>query len=302
MNKKIIDKMTSLSITLALTAGLTLPACGKKSNDYVQMDEVFYDQNVEGIDDTFEQKISDSSFQISNIIKLEEFINELKKLREIDFNKVSIQNLSIRQADVENIDIEEIETRYKKYEQLKEEKISETDYGKQEQLYNITKQLYEDYIKLNSYINYYGNKTIYSFGKNLYKAIILDVGNFNGNETNVTALINIYRGSSEMEGNSAYYESDDGYEVSIDIDKKSKLYSVIGKVSEYADSQEQKEFHIILEYDENKIKELEDTLNLYKECIYTEYRIDDKMFIIIPTKSKIKSGKTEVPKTYIKAK
>lgn len=296
MNKKILDKITSLGITLALSSSIGLAACAKKENNYIPMSEVFYDENSDGIDDAFEQKVTDSNIQIENITNLEKSIELIRKLKEINFENISNKEyVNITKEDVDNLNIDAIEEKYAEYKTITNEKIDETDYQKQEQLYEITKDLYESYIILNTYINNNGYKTIHNFGMDLYKAIILDTANFSGNETNVVAIIEQYQGSGSETLNRTTYTSDSGYQAYLDINPKSKLYSLIGKVSEYQEYSDIKDFHIVLKYDEKTIKEIEETLDFYKECIYTDYEIKDNSFLFFKKPEEIISKKTKVP-------
>lgn len=296
MNKKILDKITSIGITLALSSSIGLSACAKKENNYIPMNEIFYDENTDGIDDTFEQKITDSTVQIQNITKLEKSIKLIKQLKNINYKDVSNNEfINITKEDIDNLNIDEIENLYEDYQKITEEIIKETDYHNQEKLYSITKKLYESYIKLNTYINNYGYNNIYNFGTDLYKAIILDTANFDGNETNVSALIGQYQGSGSDNSNRATYTSDSGYQAVLDINPKSKLYSLIGKVSQFEEYSDIEDFHLALKYDEKTIEELEETLDFYKECIYTNYEIKDKSFLFLKEPEEIDSKETNVP-------
>lgn len=295
MNKKILDKITSIGITFALSSTLGLAACAKKSNNYIPMTEVFSDENTDGIDDAFEQKTTNSENQIEKIEKLEKSIELIKKIKDIDFKDIYNNTvINITKEEVDKIDLDEIERQYKEYQTLSKEKISNTDYQKQERLFIAKKELYKSYALLNTQINNYGYTTLYEFGKNLYKTIILDTANLNGNETNVTALINQYKGGGEYAHN-ATYTSDSGYQTVIDIDPNSKLFLLIEKVSEYEDYKEVSDFHIELAYDEMTVKKIEETLNLYKECIYTKYEINDKSFLFLKEPEEIISKETKVP-------
>lgn len=216
----------------------------------------------------------------------------LEKMKEL---KLLIDESNTKKEDVDNLNIDAIEEKYAEYKTITNEKIDETDYQKQEQLYEITKDLYESYIILNTYINNNGYKTIHNFGMDLYKAIILDTANFSGNETNVVAIIEQYQGSGSETLNRTTYTSDSGYQAYLDINPKSKLYSLIGKVSEYQEYSDIKDFHIVLKYDEKTIKEIEETLDFYKECIYTDYEIKDKSFLFFKNPEEIISKKTKVP-------
>lgn len=295
MNKKVIDKITSLGITLALSTSLGLAACSKKGNNYIPMNEIFYDENNEGIDDSFEQKVTDSNNQIENITKLEKSIELIKEIKKINFKEIYENDyIHITKEDLDNLNIDEIEKIYEEYQNITNEKIDQNDYQKQEKLYDIKKELYESYIKLNTYINNYGYNNIYNFGMDLYKSIILDTANLNGNETNVTALINQYKGGEEYAHNATYI-GDNGYQAVIDINQNSKLYSLIGKVSEYEEFKEIKDFNIVLKYDEQTIKEIEETLDFYKECIYTDYEIKNNNFLFVKNPEEIISKETKVP-------
>lgn len=296
MKNNIIDKVTSLGITLALGSAIGLSACGKKENNYIPMTEIFYDENADGIDETFEQQITDSNVQIENIIKLEDSIELIKKLHEIDFkNFANSEYINITKQDIDNLNIDEIEKMYEEYQSLSNEKIDKTDYQKQEQLYNLSIDLYDSYIKLNTFINNNGYSIIHDFGMDLYKAIIIDAANFSGNETNVIAIINQYQGSGSENSNKATYTSDKGYQVEIGIDKKSKLYSLIGKVSEYQGYNDNNDTHIVIRYDENNIEEIEEVLAFYKECIYTNYEVKENYFTFVKEPEILVSKKTNVP-------
>lgn len=290
---KVIDKVTSIGITLALSTSLGLSACAKKQNNYIPMSEVFYDRNNEGIDDTFQQKITESSIQIEKITKLERCIDLIKKIRAIDFNdEDKTEMISITKEEVDNINLDIVESVYEEYQIMTDSRFKLTDSHKQKQLKNMKKDLYNYYIVLNTYINNYGYNTIYDFGMDLYKSIILDTSHINGNETNIEATVNNYMGGGSPDKHIARSKKSDE---TIRIESNSKLYNLIGKVSEYKEYEKLKDFHIIIIYDEKLIEELKDVIDFYKECIYTKYEVENNSFLFLQEPDTIVSKETKVP-------
>lgn len=295
MKKTIIDKITSIGISLALSTSLGLAACSKKPNNYIPMSEIFYDENTVGIDDEFEHRITDSSIQIEKITKLERSIDLLKKIKKIKFeDSDKPEMLSISKDDVDNINLDIVESMYEEYEIMTNGPIKKLDSHKQEQLQKMKIELYKYYIKLNSYINNYGYNTIYTFGMDLYKSIILATTNTNGNETNTSATINNYVGSGSDYKNIAHMRNN-GEPKQTEIKRGSKLYDLIGNVSNHEEYKKLKDFHIVIVYDKKKIKEMEDIINFYKECIYTRYEVDNNSFLLFDEPDTIVSKETTVP-------
>lgn len=291
---KIIDKVTSIGITLALSTTLGLSACAKKQNNYIPMSEVFYDENNEGIDDIFEKRISDSYEKIQDIQKIERSIDLVKKLNEMDFKDVPEINLNISEDEIYFINLDIVESIYEEYQIMTDGKIELTDSHKLEQLQNMKEELYKYYVMLNMYINKYGYSAISRFGKGLYKAIILDTADLCGSEKNVEAKVDISSDKEYHQHTATYRLSEDNFK-QFDINSNSNLCTLIRTVGEFENHETPKDSDVYSEYNEEEIEKMEDAIELIKECIYTNYELKHHEFLFAKENDELVSGKINVP-------
>ena len=288
MKKFSIDKLKSLGIVVALAGGLVLPGCAKTDN-YILIEESFYDSNSEGTDDVFEERAFNSTERINRLAYLENCINAIKAINKIDFSDVTADDLINSKYEKSGFSLIDSKERYRKYLELEKN-------GNSDELFDLKVRLRKDFQLLNMYIMENADNDLYDFGTGLYKAIILDTADLEGSENNVKARVDILDAEKRTYG-LAEYTSDDGFYTSIKIADKSLLYKLVGETSKYdPDNKKEEEFHIY-EIDEKKFSDIEDTLKLYKECIYSEFVLENDFGV-----ETLNSRNTNVPISYVKAK
>lgn len=257
-----------LSLLLSGTLAFTLVGCNSRKPRYIPFNEIFYDVDSDGIDDAFENRISDSSEQIQNMIILEKDISLIHRLLEIDFDDIDeVYSISDLMNDSQNItldDLEQIESKINLYNETGS--------------LNLKKDLYRDLLLLINYVQYRGNTTMYNFGNRLYDSIILDAGNFVGDEDNIYALVDEFHGGSMSTRDYARYNNGDD-EMSIKIDDGSQLYKLIAETGRYQNYRELPyQYDLYISYDSSINKEileiiskLEDSIAIFKEAMVTDY-------------------------------
>ena len=285
-NMKINKRLLSILVSGATV--FTLAGCPRyQKEEYVPMREIFHDDNNEGYDDAFEHIVSDSLVQIEDIEKLEKSIDILRQLLEIDFFNIyydfpeddmlnNIDGFSLHDLDV-------LEDEITVYNTMSSDSNFASKEEKEHTL-NIRKSaLYRKLVILRNYLDYHADYTLYHFGQKLYDLILLSTGGYNGNEKNMTAIIDGYNGSSVQPQNMATY-SNDGNKETIEIIEGSLMYKLVGEVDEYSESEKlpaKTVYYTSYTEDEKKellkrLTEYEDTLTLYKKAIATRYEIKPK--------------------------
>lgn len=280
-------KVFGAAITLAATI-VPVSGCAKKGENYIPTSEIFYDDNNTGIDDTFENSVPNSDEEISNVTKLETYLDLGKQLYEIISNMNSQMfdsedrasaTSELSYGDIENIDITEIQNLINEYNEIttdengKEIRISALSPAEREKLYLIIKELYQNYVLINTYIIDNGYSDLAIYGLDLSKAILIDTAKYEGNAEDVEVWIDVYKGSNEYQ-NYYSYQNEQGFNDIITFNQN-EIYDLVktaieceSKAEEQAENTE-----LIFEYDEKTYEDLENILNQYKECIYASYEI-----------------------------
>lgn len=279
---KVFGTAFVLAATIAPVSG-----CAKKGENYIPTSEIFYDDNNTGIDDTFENSVPNSDEEISNVTKLETYLDLGKQLYEIISNMNSqIFNSEDRTSatsglsyeDIENINVDEILNLIDEYNEIttdengKEIRISALSPDEREKLYLIIKELYQNYVLINTYIIDNGYSDLAIYGLDLSKAILIDTAKYEGNAEDVEVWIDVTKGNDHY--NYYSYQNEQGFNDIIEI-YQNEIYDLVktaieceSKAEEQAENTE-----LIFEYDEKTYEDLENILNQYKECIYASYEI-----------------------------
>ena len=287
----IITNLKVFALSIALAGSVTLPGCGKKP-EYVPMNEIFYDADNTGIDDTFEDKVPDGEEEISNVIELETYLDLgrqiydiISKLPSNFFDGGDRHNIisALSYDDIENIDINKVQSLIIEYNSITTDengnniRINNLSPADRERLYLITRELYENFVLINTYINNNGYSDLEAFGLNLSKAIFLDTTGYAGTTADIEVRIGQYVGSGDTE-NYFLYNNPEGYTDKTGIYDHDliKLINVVLDCRE--ESQETTDHILCLEYDRRTYDELEEYIALYKEYMYGNYEITEDIF------------------------
>lgn len=292
VNKKLLSLLVSGSLVLSLGS------CNSKKYNYLPMSEIFYDENVDGLDDFFEDRISDSNRQITDITTLERSLNCILNLASIDYSTSRVtysRDYVVEHLyDIDSDKLDEIEADYSSYQSLLQgsSNMSEDEIG--ESIIPLRDKLYEDYVLLLNFVNHQGRTICYQFGNRLYDSIILSAGGYEGNEHNVEAKVDIYQSTEEPLGIASYHNGD--VQDTTFIPLNSTLYNLIMAVGEYQDYKTLPEtFDLYIRVDDlsqeqlNYIKSLYSTINYYKQAMATSYEMRPKKEFIF-----FDSGKMEI--------
>lgn len=157
LNKNTVEKVLRTSFALMIGGSLigTATGCAKEEKETKTLEELFYDDNNEGLDDYFENNVINSEDCISGIINFEKKVTFLKEFNSflknpnlnIDFiTKLEKQSLS------EDINIDDINITIKNFEMVKNFFNSDECKGisaTKDQMYNIINDLYKQFLLIN---------------------------------------------------------------------------------------------------------------------------------------------------------
>ena len=285
-NIKISNKL--LSLLLSGTLAFSLVGCRGKKSEYIPFNEIFYDANVEGIDDAFEERISNSQEQINDVEVLEKTMALIHELVDIDYRDVkgvyTYPYLVEKSSNLSLDDLNQIEENLNAYKELKEGTSFWNKNNNSDEMNELRSELYGSLLLLINYVRYHGNTTLYNFGRALYDSIILDAGHYDGDESNVSASLHNYEGASVPYSNDAvYYNSKTNTHIVIKIEEGSPFFELVKATSKYQDFEEYPdEYPVAIAYskkDKGKIleelKPLEKSLAKFKELMCVKYRIEE---------------------------
>lgn len=278
-NLNVNQKLLSALLTGALS--LSLVGCGHPKKEYVSFQDIFYDENVEGVDDTFEGQITDSNLQIANIEKLEKSMELIPQLMEIDYRDVEVtlskEEVSQNYQDVSMEQLDNIEEQINSYYTMIKGSNSMME---DPDIIQLKSELYHQLIYLINYVRYSGKTTLFHFGNRLYDSIFLETSSYAGGERNVEARVGVSKGSSVPPLNYVSYSYGEENEL-VEIPVNSQYYYLVSEVGSYQDYQELPEtMDLYIRYDSDidadvleMIKQYQETLNLYKESMVTSYEL-----------------------------
>lgn len=269
--KKILSLLVSGSLSFSLMG------CRALGSNYIPMDEMFYDENDEGLDDVFESKITDSDVKIDNICRLERSILLIRQLLLIDYKDVIPPVMGFDYENVTDEDIDKIEEELFDYLSLKCSKNGDSQEQKSELLAK-KRLLYERLILLINYVKYRGSYDLYQFGRGLYSSVILDTLGYDGNEKNVAAVVSDIIGI----GNVSSYSYGDIFKV-LKIPYDSQMYDLVFETLRYEGNMKlPSDYQSSYTYVDSDKKELlklldqfDDTIQVYKESMVTQYKVKE---------------------------
>lgn len=128
-----------------------------------KIDELFLDDNNEGIDDTYEREVEDSLGKLENISRIEKYIELSERLNKLGFDQYETIGGSSNKGidDIDDIDIHQLEALVEKYEKEK----SFEDYKELIPYNNV----------INDYLYNNGCELIGGFCQDIAKSIVIDV-------------------------------------------------------------------------------------------------------------------------------
>lgn len=298
INKKLLSLLVSGSLALSLGS------CTNKKYDYLPMSDIFYDENVDGLDDFFETRISDSDRQISDLTTLERSIACIKNLSNIDFSDTDItfskEYVVNHLHDINDKKLDEIEADYHAYESLLQGSSEMSEDLREDSIRSLKDSLYEDLILLLNHVNVKGRTICYQFGNRLYDSIILSTMGYSGNEDNVEA--SIYDVEYKNSGVHTFKYTDGDFYDSSYIDSASILFSLIGEVGRYDAYKDYPksydlfiQVHGVSEEQFDYINELQGLIDFYKVAMATSFEADPikNFFIFDSGNVMIKSGECD---------
>lgn len=283
-NIKISNKL--LSLLLSGTLAFSLVGCKGKKSEYIPFNEIFYDANMEGIDDAFEERISNSQEQINDVEVLEKTMSLIHELTDIDYKGVeeeySIPYLMENSSNLSLDDLSQIEENLNAYNELKEGTSFWNKNDNSDEMDELRRELYKSLLLLLNYVRYHANTTLYNFGRALYDSIILDAGSYDGNEKNVYAIICNYEGGTIPYSNYAVYDNSatDTHRV-IGIEENSPFYRLVLETSRYQDFEELPvSYEVFISYSKDdkkaileELEQYERSMDLFKESMIASYEV-----------------------------
>ena len=298
VNKKLLSLLVSGSLALSLGS------CNSKKYNYLPMSEIFYDENVDGLDDFFETRISDSNHQIEDIVTLERSLNCIMDLATIDYSDSRItysKDFVVDHLyDIDSDKLDEIENDFNTYSSMLMGSSNMSDEERRESIIPLRDKLYEDYVLLLNFVNHQGRTICYQFGNRLYDSIILSTCGYEGNEHNVEAKVDVYQSGDEPLGVIDYHNDD--VQDRAYIKYNSTLYNLIMDVGEYQDYKSLPEsFNLYIQVEDLSQEQLDYIHHLFSKIAYfkqamaTSYEAKPKKdFIFFNTdKMEIESGECD---------